>query len=338
MIKKLATISRKKQPKSRLAPRNTTDTAKPFIEHINELRVRLMWVVLSLSVASIVGYVIHEQLLAVIRKPLGQTLYYTSPVGGLNFLMKLCLTFGVVVTLPVIMYQLLKFFHPILEKAHKTATARYVIWSIMLAYSGVAFAYFVSLPAALHFLANFGGKDITSLITADEYYSFALSYLLGFALLFQLPIIVLFTNRIKPLKPGGMMKFQRWIILISFIVAAILTPTPDPINQAIMAAPAIILYQVSLIMVWAINRHNKVVYKSTKAIPNVIVDKIAQQPMPVRAARAAPSMFLGKETPRKVISDFQRVMPVKREERNLLANIHPSVVQPPRQMRVMDIF
>lgn len=233
------------------------DNAKPLIHHVHELRNRLVLVVVALLVASGASYFFHEQLIKLVQKPLGKTLYFTSPAGGLNFLIKLCLTVGVIVVLPVLFYQIVKFFYPLLEQKHKKAVIPYILASVVLAYGGVIFAYLVSLPNALLFLTGFGGSSLTALITVDEYYNFVLAYLLGFALIFQMPIIILFINRIKPQKPGDLMKIQRYIILGSFVVAAILTPTPDPINQTIMALPAVLLYQISVFMVWRINRRKK---------------------------------------------------------------------------------
>lgn len=264
--------------------RAKTDHAKPFLEHVHELRLRLLWVVLAVIAGSMGGYFIHETLLDVVQKPLGETLYYTSPVGGLNFLIKLCISFGLVVALPVIFYNISQFFRPLLDKNQQWMILRYSLYSILLAYCGVMFAYFISLPAALHFLTNFGNQQIESWITVNEYYNFALAYLVGFALLFQLPPIILFINRIKPLKPGGMMKAQRWIVLGSFIVAAILTPTPDPLNQLIMAVPAILLYQVGVVLVWFTNR-NRIVEKTVDfaEIPDDILEIPAQSAPKVRA-------------------------------------------------------
>lgn len=230
---------------------------KPFLAHIHELQIRLTWGVLAVVVCGIAAYAVHDQLLAIIQKPLGQTLYYTSPTGGFSFIFKLCAVAGIVVALPVLLYQLFKFLGPLLGRAHKLLITAFVLWSINLAYAGVLFAYLFSLPAALHFLAKFGGDSIQSLITADEYFNFALAYLAGFAILFQLPLIILFINKIKPLKPRKMLGAQRYIILVSFIIAAILTPTPDPINQAIMAVPVVLLYQVSIVFVWAVNRQDR---------------------------------------------------------------------------------
>jgi len=259
-------IKKPKQNQKNLASNNTdisrystkVDEAKPFLAHIHELRNRIVWSLLALLVGSGLSYGFHQQLTNWIQKPLNKTLYFTSPAGGLNFLVKLCITFGIIFALPVFLYQIVKFFYPLLEKQHKKAVVPYIVCSVLLAYGGVLFGYFVSLPNALQFLSGFGGPTVDALITVDEYYNFVLAYLLGFALLFQLPIIILFMNRVKPLKPGSMMGAQRYIILGSFVIAAILTPTPDPINQTIMALPAVVLYQVSIVLIWWVNKNRKV--------------------------------------------------------------------------------
>lgn len=259
---------------------NQSTIRKPFLEHVHEFRRRLLWCALFFAIGGGIGFALYEPLLEIVQKPLDQTLYYTSPTGGFNFVFKVCAAFGLVIALPMIVYQMLKFIEPVTRKNHRRAVLTYLIWSANLAYIGVLFGYLVSLPAALHFLTRFGGESIQALITADEYFSFALAYIVGFSLLFQLPLIILFINRIKPLKPGGMMGAQRWVILISFIVAAILTPTPDPMNQMIMAVPVIVLYQVSILLVWLVNR---------KKFANPIVDNNNQAPTesssPVRAPR-----------------------------------------------------
>jgi sec-independent protein translocase protein TatC len=232
------------------------DQPKSIKSHIKEMRNSFLWVVLALCVGGFTSYLFHTQLIDIVQQPLGKTLFFTSPAGGLNFLIKLCFTFAVIFVLPVLMYQIVKFFYPLMEKGHKRAVIPFIVSSIILAYAGVVFAYLVSLPNALSFLSNFGGQNIEALITADEYYDFVLAYLLGFALMFQIPVIVLFINKIKPQKPGKMMGIQRYIILGSFIIAAILTPTPDPVNQTIMAAPAVVLYQFAVLCVWRINKKN----------------------------------------------------------------------------------
>lgn len=235
----------------------TSTIRKPFIDHVRELQVRLTWIVVFLALTSIVAYNFHQKLLDLIQQPLGQTLYYTSPTGGFSFLFKLCLTIGFVLALPVITYHLFKFMSPLIQHFNRATIVAYLVWSFDLALAGVMFAYFISLPAALHFLAKFGGDTIQSIITADEYFSFALAYIAGFALLFQLPLLVILMNRIKPMTPLKMMSYQRYVILFSFILAAILTPTPDPFNQALMALPIVVLYQFSIVIIMFVNRKRR---------------------------------------------------------------------------------
>ncbi len=249
-------------PTQPVSPKATRPTPQLTIaEHLQELRSRLLWSVIALFIGGAFGYYFHEQIIAILIKPLGQQLYYTSPAGGFDFLIKTCLFFGFILAIPVLVYQLLKFLAPAVPGHVVYKTSRILLVSVLLAIAGMAFAYFVSLPAALHFLNNFSTGPVTSLIGANEYFSFVMIYVAGFAALFQMPLIIAFINKITPLTPKIMMRKQRFVILGSFIIAAILTPTPDPINQTIMAVPIIALYQSSICVVWQSN------YRSRKKQP-----------------------------------------------------------------------
>jgi len=226
--------------------------ARRLADHLSELRTRVFWAALVLTIGTVVGFIIHERLFAILQRPYGSELYYTSPTGSFNFIIKLAIGFGAVLATPVAVYQVLRFVDPVTKLGLKT-TLKASFASIALAIGGASFAYFVSLPAAIHFLTNFGGDLIQPLISADEYFSFAAAYVFGFALLFQLPIVFAIINKVKPLKPSKMMKYQRHLIVGSAIVAAILTPTPDPINQMIMAVPIIILYQFTIFYIMFTN-------------------------------------------------------------------------------------
>lgn len=225
----------------------------PLIEHVRELRTRLMWALAFVILGAGLGYLVHERLLNIVQQPLHQTLYYTTPTGALGFILKICVTFGILVGLPVIMYQIFAFFGPLLNNRTKKGVVAFTFLSVILALSGALFAYYLTLPAALHFLVGFSSDNIRSLITANEYFNFAFAYILGFAVLFQIPLILAFINRITPLQPKKLAGSIRYIVVASFVVAAIITPTPDPMNQAMMAAPAIVLYLLSIIIIIAIN-------------------------------------------------------------------------------------
>lgn len=226
--------------------------ANRFIDHVQELRKRLMLAVLALAFGSAVGYALLDHLISLLGKPFGHTLYYTAPTGQFSFIIKVCILFGIIAAAPVIMYQVARFLEPLFQKKVKFRILRYTIAAILLAAGGILFAYYLSLPLTLQFLTTEqeGTSGIIApLISADEYFNFVMAYIGGFALLFQIPLIVFIINSIHPLNPSGFFKSLRYVVLVSFIAAAIITPTPDPINQAVMAGPIIVLYSISCMLV-----------------------------------------------------------------------------------------
>jgi sec-independent protein translocase protein TatC len=187
-------------------------------------------------------------------RPLNQPIFYTTPTGGFDFILKICFFFGFLVSIPVFIYHLLRFIAPALSRSIRRAIVLVLFASLVLMIIGINFAYYISLPAALYFLNTFSSEEIKSLLSANEYLSFVMLYLGGFALIFQLPLVLLLINWITTLKSAMLWRFQPHVIVGSFIIAAILTPTPDPLNQAIMAFPIIFLYEVSIVIVWWVNR------------------------------------------------------------------------------------
>ncbi len=223
-------------------------------EHLAELRKRLAYSLIALLIGTAIGYNLREQVISILVKPLGKQLYYTNPTGGLDFLLKICMFIGFIVALPVIVYNLIQFVAPAVKNRLAERGAKILFYSVILAAAGMTFAYVVCLPAALKFLGEFTSGKIESLITASEYFNFVMLYLGGFAALFQMPLIFVFVNKINRLNAKKLMSKQRVVILVGFVVAAILTPTPDPLNQTLMALPIIVLYQLSVSAVWLANR------------------------------------------------------------------------------------
>jgi sec-independent protein translocase protein TatC len=273
-------------------PDLVVDTKMPITAHVRELRVSLAVCLTALLLGSSVAYAFFKPILRIFQAPLHEKLFYTTPAGGFTFVIKLCLSVGIIFAIPVLVNRIFSFAKPVIPKSMQRAFAWYSLVSVFLAIGGVIFAYTVSLPSALHFLTNFNKDQIQALITVDSYFTFVLTYLIGYALLFQTPILMLFINRVKPLEPGGMMKVQRIVVLASFVVAAVFTPTPDPWNQLLMALPIILLYQIGVIAIWSINRNKVLVYH--KATDQPIMAKIpvhlttsvkrpTPQPAPVQA-------------------------------------------------------
>lgn len=233
-----------------LQSQNQRTSLPTFLDHLNELRSRLFWSAASFGIGATIGYFINTPFVALLLKPLHQSLYYTSPTGGFDFVFKTSVFFGFIFAFPTVVYHILKFIEPLLPKSSQALIIKLLLSSCLLSVTGILFAYLISLPAALNFLGQFGSGQVKSLISAPEYFSFVTTYIAGFAILFQLPLILLFINKIKPLKPGQLMRKQRYVILASFIIAAVLTPTPDILNQTIMALPMIALYLLSIGLIW----------------------------------------------------------------------------------------
>ncbi|HEY5549735.1 MAG TPA: twin-arginine translocase subunit TatC [Candidatus Saccharimonadales bacterium] len=279
-------------------PDGTSPKTQPFSEHIRELQIRLILVASTLFFSSILGYIIHDKLFQIIRRPLNEPLYYTTPTGGFNAIIKISFLFGILVTVPVLVYQIARFLRPALRRY--MGAVKVILYSSALMVAGVLFAYFLSLPAALHFLSNISSEDLQSLLTINEYLNFIFGYTAGFALLFQLPLILLFINRIKPQNPRRLMKHQRFVVLFSFIVAAILTPTPDPMNQLLMAAPIIFLYQFSVALIWFVNRRDK----KTLTKADSIIETPTTNPV-IKSAPALGALALKPATPSNPVVPLQ---------------------------------
>lgn len=228
----------------------------PLIEHLKELRRRLFIVAACVAVGSAVAYGLEQKLIDVLLRPShGQHFIYTSPLGGMNFLFSVCLDIGLVLSTPVIIYQILAFIQPLMQDT----TRRFLLFAAgatgTVAIIGVLFGYFIGLPQALHFLLHqFTTVQVRPLITIQSYMSFVAMYLFGSALMFQMPLILLFINRIKPLKPGGLFKYERHLIIAAFIIAFIMNPTPNIVDQLLVVLPIIVTYQLGIGLVWLANR------------------------------------------------------------------------------------
>jgi sec-independent protein translocase protein TatC len=253
----------KNKPTRRLAPnqplRQTKEQEKiPFIEHVYELRKRLFYIAVCVGIFGGLAASIQTKLTALLLAPAGkQQFIYTSPGGGFDFAFRICLYAGIAASIPAIVYHLLRYMQPLVKKGTMRFIYTASIWSGILACIGILFGYFVGLPAGLHFLLQgFSTKQIQALISIQSYLSFVMVYLLGSALLFQIPLALISVNRIKPLKPRKLLSYQRWVVLVAFVLGAIISPSPDIRNQAVLSGPIIVMYEVSVLLIWLINRRH----------------------------------------------------------------------------------
>lgn len=238
--------------------RTNKPTPTTFSDHVQELRSRLFWIGLVFVAASAAAYPFFVAVMDFLTWPLGeQQLFYLTPIGGLSFIIKVCMAVGAFLTVPAIVYHMYRYLQPVIGAVKRGTVALYVSFSALLAALGVAFAYFVSLPAALRFLTDFNIEQISAMLTVDSYFSFVMTYLFAAALLFQLPLVLLIINSATPLTPSGLMKYQRHVILVAFVAAALISPTPDVMNQAMLAIPVIAMYQIGIALVFCKNTLSK---------------------------------------------------------------------------------
>jgi sec-independent protein translocase protein TatC len=223
-------------------------------DHIQELSRRFLMIVSILLVASTLVYIYRSSIIPILLQPLDMTfgdqkLMYLNPAGGFNFIFLISMYAGLAAAAPFAIQQLYIFIRPILPKAVRKSSARLLLTSFLLMVAGILFGYYIAVPGALKFLIEFAGDYVSASLTADSYLNFLIAYTLGLGLLFQIPFVIIIGHCIKPFTPSGLLKSERWAILLTFIAAAIITPTPDPINLFIVALPIIGIYQIGVVSV-----------------------------------------------------------------------------------------
>jgi sec-independent protein translocase protein TatC len=273
------TQSQQKPKKQPTKPNSQKPSNLTFLEHVYELRKRLFWVVLVLVVTSAVGLQYKDLLISIVMAPLhGQKLIYLTPGGGFSFIFTLCIYFGALLAIPFAIYHLYRFLQPIMGKSSRRLLVSFMLLSTLLAVGGACFGYFVTIPAALNFLANFAGDAVIPSLTAESYLNFVVMYVLGLAALFQLPLILFLIDHVKPLPPGGLSATQNYVIIGATVLAAIITPTPDAFNMALVAIPIIAIYEIGVMAVYIrhrIKRQPKVVTQQ----PLTEVDIVQREPL-----------------------------------------------------------
>ncbi len=315
----------KKKPKQLASESKITS----FSDHIGELRRRIFIVALLFIIASGLAYNYNDFFVKLIMQPLnGQKLIYLTPGGGFNFIFQISLYVGLLVAAPALMYQLYGFIKPALPSRARRSAIKVVSAAFLLMVCGVCFGYFVAIPSALKFLSTFAGTDVIPNLTADSYLGFFLAYIAGLGVLFELPLLLLFIHWIHPMTPKGLLKTERFVILFAFIIAALITPTPDAFNQSMIAVPLILIYQGGVITVWlAIRRERKrekqpvvqEMVSNERSTVNIL--KPLPVPVPVEPEREMP-----------VFNKVAKIGPVRRSMDGFSRSPRGAVTVPPRRV------
>ena len=226
-----------------------------FLDHLRELRKRLGRALVGVVVGMIlVGWFV-ERIFHWLMDPVlaslpekQRALYYTSYIEPLMVYLKVALYGGIFVAVPWVLYQLWQFIAPGLYRREKRVVVPFLVCGTVLFYSGAAFCYFLIMPAAFPAMAAFAtDSSLAPVLTMSEQLSLVLGMLLGFGIVFELPVVIAFLSMIGVVSWQTLAKYRRIAIVVNTTIAAIITPTGDPLNLAFMAVPMILFYEIGII-------------------------------------------------------------------------------------------
>ena len=247
--------SRLRLPSRERGPRD--EARMTLIEHLDELRSRIIKVAVSFFLAAIVAWFFREQIFDILLAPAGKSLdgklYATSVAEPLLNDIKLTLYTAFLVTIPILLYQIWAFVAPAVGDVGRTFTYILIGMASSLFLAGVAFGYFAVLPVSLNLLLNWGGGRYENITTSAYYLSFNSRFLLAFGIVFELPAATYVAAKLELVDAHLLRRYRRHAIVANTILAAVLTPTPDVFTMLLMATPMVLMYELSIIIARYVN-------------------------------------------------------------------------------------
>lgn len=218
-----------------------------FFEHLTELRTRIIWSLVPAAVGLGIALYFTNNVMRFLSSHLKSELVFTTPTEAFWTYMKVAMIMGVFIAMPIILWNVWAFVAPGLHKHERKYAAPFVIVGSLMFILGGAFALLVVTPYAIAFLLSYARDTLQPMITLENHVGFILKFTLAFGLVFELPLILTVLSRMGVVTPTMLARNRKYAILGAFIAAAILTPTPDAFNQALMAGPLILLYEVGIV-------------------------------------------------------------------------------------------
>jgi sec-independent protein translocase protein TatC len=243
-----------------------------FLEHLDELRTRLIRTLLALVIGFLValafipewdlGRVRFPGIFRFIMEPLsavlpnGSSLIYTVPTEAFFLQIKMAALVGLILAMPVVMWQTWRFIAPGLYSNEKRWAIPFVGLTTICFTAGALFSHYIAFPFAWRFFASFGTDYLTFLPSVKEAFSLYVRLLIGLGLVFEMPTVVFFLARVGLITAGFLVRNIKYAVLVIFVVAALITPSGDPVNLSVVAAPMIALYGVSIVIAWVFQRRS----------------------------------------------------------------------------------
>jgi sec-independent protein translocase protein TatC len=241
-------------------PRSQTGEM-PFLDHLEELRWRIIYSLGALVIGIAVGFLVTFKLdlIGVLQRPVlpylrGQTLVFTHPGDTFSAILQMSFVVGIVIALPVIGYNVWAFLSPALYRHERRVVIPVLLSATLLFIGGVTLAYFLVLPLTLKFLFGLEAQSLTPMITVSEYFGFVTSMCLAFGAVFEVPIVIVGVSALGIVSPQALGKFRRYAVLISYAGAAIITPGDLLTTTLALAVPLYLLYELSVAVSYVIFR------------------------------------------------------------------------------------
>lgn len=230
-----------------------------FLEHLEDLRKRLFYSFVALFIGVVPGWIFAKDIYNILARPVtqylpaGTKLAFTGLTGPFMVYMKVAFLASLFVMSPFVFLQLWYFIAPGLYQKEKKYVVPFVLMTTFFFSLGAAFGYFIVFPLACRFFLTLG-TDFQPVIKVDDYFSFSLHVLLGIALVFEMPTLIFFLARMGLVTAGWMVRNFKYAVLAVFVIAAVITPTPDIITQSLVAVPMLALYGLSILIALAVSR------------------------------------------------------------------------------------
>ena len=242
-----------------------TPDAMPIMEHLRELRSRIIRSFLAIAVASLTMLTVYDPVKNFLTQPYRNlcssrpdfkcdgSLFSLGPLDGFSARMRICLYGGVVLALPVILWQIWRFIVPALSKKEKRYAVPFIVSSIVLFAVGCSLAYW-TLDKALEFLISWSGTDVSQAYQVTKYISLVVLMMLAFGVGFLSPVLLVFLQLVSVVTPRALIKQWRYAIMGIFVAAAVITPSGDPVSMLALAIPLSVLYLLSALVGWLLVR------------------------------------------------------------------------------------
>ncbi len=229
----------------------------PLVEHLEELRHRIIFSIIAWVLASSAAYYFTPRLIGIFTGMVKTKLVFINPMEAFLAYLKIALLLGLFIALPFILYQALAFIVPGLEKHEKKWVLCLVPVAVLLFFSGALFACYILIPITLRFFLSFATNDLVPMITIGGLMSFVLTFIILCGLIFQTPLVILFLALIGLVNSTMLREKRKYMIIVFFIVAAVATPTPDAFTQIIVTIPMLVLYEISILLIRVIEGKRK---------------------------------------------------------------------------------